>query len=272
MRWSRPPWALGFLVLVGWAGAGCDGGPEAPPSATKLGEPLRVAAAADLQIVLPKLIKAFEESSGVAASATFGASGNLAAQIRQGAPFDVFLSADLAFVEELGAEGSIEPGSIEPYALGSLVLVVHPAAADAVNGLADLPKPEVSKLAIANPQSAPYGRAARQALERSDLWTRLEPKIVLAESVRQALVYEEQGDAEAALISRSLIDPEKGTGVEKVISISPNLHAPLVQGLGIVARSKAPDQARAFADFVRGAEGRLILREAGFEPPQKGRE
>lgn len=258
---------------MGWAFAGCNGGSEAPPTtATKLGEPLRIAAAADLQIVLPKLIKAFEESSGVVASATFGASGNLAAQIRQGAPFDVFLSADLAFVEELGAEGSIASGSIEPYARGSLVLVVHPAAADAVNGLADLTKPEVSKLAIANPQFAPYGRAAREVLERSDLWTRLEPKIVLAESVRQALVYEEQGDAEAALISRSLLDPDKKAGVEKVIPISPNLHAPLVQGLGIVARSKTPDQARAFADFVLGAEGRLILREAGFAPPHQGRD
>lgn len=233
-----------------------------------LGEPLRIAAAADLQVVLPKLIKAFEEKSGVAASATFGASGNLAAQIRQGAPFDIFLSADLAFVEELSAEGSIEPSSIEPYALGSLVLVVHPAAADAVDGLADLIKPEVSNLAIANPQFAPYGRAAREALERSKLWTRLEPKIVIAESVRQALVYEEQGDVEAALVGRSLIDPDKEVVVEKVIPVDPNLHAPLIQGLGIVARSKAPNQAQAFAEFVLSAEGRLILGKAGFEPPE----
>lgn len=267
MKRSRRGWALGFLALIGWACAGCGEDPEFPPTAANLDEPLRIAAAADLQVVLPKLIKAFEESSGLVASPTFGASGNLAAQIRQGAPFDVFMSADMAFVKELGDEGSIDPSSIEPYARGSLVLAVHPAAADAVDGLADLTKPEVSNLAIANPQFAPYGRAAREALERSNLWAKLEPKTVLAESVRQALVHEEQGDAEAALIGRSLIDPEKGSNVEKLIPIDPSLHAPLIQGLGIVARSPARDHARAFADFVLSAEGRLILGKFGFEPP-----
>ena len=234
---------------------------------------MRIAAATDLQAVLPKVIEAFATAQGVAVTPSFGASGNLAEQIRQGAPFDVFLSADMAFVRGLGDEGVIQASSIEPYARGSLVLVVHPAAADAVDELGDLAKPEVGKVAIANPRFAPYGRAAREALERSEIWRKIEPKIVLAESVRQALVYEEHGDADAALVGRSLIDVggKPSTAGDKVIEVDSRLHAPLVQGLGIVARSKSPDQARAFVDFMLGGEGRRILEESGFEPPDAER-
>lgn len=259
-----------------WACAGCGGGPaSAPgPKPAKPEAPLRIAAASDLQLVLPRLIEAFETTREIAVTPTFGASGNLAEQIRQGAPYDVFLSADMAFARKLEDEGAIEPGSVQPYARGSLALVVHPAAADLIDELADLAKPEVGKVAIANPMFAPYGRAAREVLERAELWRELESKIVLAESVRQALVYEAHGDADAALVSRSLIDahpdpsslPE--TVGDKVIEIPPSHHAPLIQGLGIVARSRARDQARAFVDFVLGGEGRLILEESGFEPPE----
>lgn len=238
------------------------------PGSSKLDAPLRVAAAADLQLVLPKLIEAFQATHDATVSPTFGASGNLAEQIRQGAPFDVFLSADMAFVQDLGGEGAIEADSIEPYARGSLVLVVHPAAADAVDELADLKKSAVGKVAIANPQFAPYGRAAREALERAELWRELEPKIVIAGSVRQALVHEERGDVEAALVGRSLIDPaDLNFAGDKLIDVDPKLHAPLVQGLGIVARSQNRERAQAFVDFMLGGAGRLILEESGFEPP-----
>ena len=260
-RWATVPSLLGLLTLA----TGCGGAGPAP--SPRPGASLRIAAASDLLIVLPKLIEAFEATRDVDVAPSFGASGNLAEQIRRGAPFDVFLSADMAFVQGLGDEGVIEPDTIAAYARGSLVLIVHPAAADAVDELADLTKPEVGKVAIANPQFAPYGRAAREALERSNLWRTLEPKIVIGESARQALVYEERGDVEAALVGRSLVIADQDGRGDKLIEVDPTLHAPLIQGLGIIAESQAPDQARAFVDFVLGDEGRRILGEAGFKPP-----
>lgn len=263
-RLRRLAAVAGLLGVLG-AASGCGAtSPAPPPSGSEA--TLRIAAATDLQKVLPRLIEAFEAAGGGgAATPSFGASGNLAEQIRQGAPFDLFLSADMAFPLGLGDEGILAPGSIQPYARGALALVVHPAAADLIDELADLAKPEVGKVAIANPRFAPYGRAARETLDRAGLWSKVEAKIVLAESARQALVHVERGDADAALISRSLLDP---SGDDKVIQIAPKLHSPIIQGLGIVARSQSPAEARAFVDFLLGNRGRLILEEAGFEPPE----
>ena len=229
-------------------------------------EPLRIAAATDLQRVLPELIAGYK-SHDPEVVVTFGASGQLAEQIRKGAPFDVFLAANMKFVADLEAEGVVERGSARSYARGSLVLAVHHSARGAVGSMADLTRPEIHKLAIANPRFAPYGAAASQALERSGLADGLAPKLVLAESVRQAFIYVEQGDAEAALVSRSLI--VDGSGL-KVIEVDPGLYEPLIQGLGVVARSDKIDRARRFADFVVGNGGRAILGDHGFKSPEEG--
>ena len=127
---------------------------------------LRVAAASDLRNAFPKLSERFEQISGIKATATFGASGHLAQQIKQGAPFDLFLAANRAFVDDLVAEGLIKPDSVRPYARGSLVLAVYRDAADDVHSLDDLTKSTVKKIALANPDTAPYGMAGKQALER----------------------------------------------------------------------------------------------------------
>jgi molybdate transport system substrate-binding protein len=224
---------------------------------------LRVAAASDLQGVLPSLTDRFTASSGVTVTSVFGASGQLAQQIRQGAPFDVFLSANMAFIRDLTKEGLIESDTVGAYARGRLVLVVNRDVKATIEGLADLSRPEVKRVAIANPETAPYGLAARQALEKSGLWERLRPKLAEAESVRQALQYVQTGNAEAGLVAHSV------AGVPEVRSteVDPALHEPILQGLGVVARSDHGESARKFTRFLLGGEGREVLVSHGFEPP-----
>lgn len=223
---------------------------------------LRVAAASDLQAALPVLADRFRAKSGVTIMATFLSSGLLARQIKQGAPYDVFLAANESFVRDLAAGGFIRPGSVHSYARGSLVLAVHGDLGDRVRSLADLAHPEVKKIALANPETAPYGRAGKQALERAGLWTPLQPRIVLGESVRQALLYAQKGDAEAALVGRAIANvPEV-----RVVEVDESLYDPIVQALGIVADSSRPAEADAFAAFVLSEDGQAVLKTFGFKP------
>jgi molybdate transport system substrate-binding protein len=224
---------------------------------------LRLAAASDLQTVLPKLLDRFQARTGIATSPpVFLSSGQLAQQITQGAPFDVFLAANESFVSNLAAGGLIRPESVHPYARGSLALAVYHEFGDQIRTLADLAQPAVRKIALANPVTAPYGKAGQQALERAGLWARLQPKIVLAESVRQALLYAQKGDAEAALVGRALATVP---GI-RVIELDPGLYDPIVQALGIVATTPRPGDAEAFVQFILGAEGQASLQEFGFKP------
>jgi len=252
---NRPRWLAPILALAAGLPSGCgEAGPDRPT--------IRVAAASDLQHALPVLIAAFRQEHGedLDVEPTFGASGQLAEQIRQGAPFDVFLSADRRFVEKLAGEGSIDPKSVRPYARGTLVLAIRDVSDPIVKGLADLSRPEVKTIAIANPELAPYGRAAKQTLERAGLWEALGPKIVPAESVRQALQFAESGNADVAFVGRSLADIK---GI-RAVGVPVDSYDPIIQVLGVSARPGRPDDARAFADFVVGKVGQGILQDLGF--------
>jgi molybdate transport system substrate-binding protein len=238
---------------MGLAGWGCEGARPAP---------LRIAAASDLQAALPKLADQFQASTGIAVAITFGASGQLAEQIKQGAPFDVVLSANESFVGDLARGGFVTPGSVKPYARGSLVLAVFRGQPLAVTQLGDLASPEIKRIALANPATAPYGKAGKQALERAGLWDKLESKIVLAESVRQALLYAQKGDAEAALVGRAIA----GVPEVRTVEIDPRLYDPIIQALGVVTASQRTADAERFAQFVLGVEGQTVLKEFGFSP------
>jgi molybdate transport system substrate-binding protein len=223
-----------------------------------------VAAASDLQAVLPVLIARCKPvSTGVVVVPTFGASGQLAEQVRAGAPFDLFLAANRAFVRDLAAEGVIDPNSVRDYAVGSLVLVVPRDSGANISGFADLVRPEVKKVAIANPATAPYGAAAKQALQRAGLWDELASKLVIADSVRQALQYVQTGNAEAGLVGRAI------SGVPEVRSVvvDPLLYDPIVQGLGVVAKSPHRQEAEVFARFLLGDEARKVFEDYGFKRP-----
>lgn len=249
-----------LAVVVGVLG--CE---SAEPEA----EPLRVAAASDLQNALPILAARFRQDTGIVIEPTFGSSGQLAQQIEQGAPFDVFLAANRAYVEGLAEKGVIEPDSVRAYARGSLVLAVHQDVGAWLTALNDLRKPAVRKVAIANPEFAPYGRAAKQALEAAGLWEELQPKLAQAESVRQALQFVETGNAEVGLVSRA----NAGSEALRIIPIDPALYEPLEQALGVVKGSKRREDAEKFVDFVLGEVGQGMLSDLGFRhPAQEGAE
>jgi len=226
-------------------------------------EPLRIAAASDLQAVLPGLADRFQARTGLATSLIFGASGQLAQQIKGGAPFDVFLAANRGYVRELVDGGLILADSAHPYARGSLVLAVYRGLGTDVRTLRDLAQPAVKKVALANPAFAPYGKAAKQALERAGMWKELQPKIVISETVRQALVYAQRGDAEAALIGRAISAVPEIQAYE----IDQELYDPIIQELGILTASQRPGDARRFIDFVLGEEGQDVLKQFGFLRP-----
>jgi molybdate transport system substrate-binding protein len=250
-----------MLPLALALAAGCGGGGLPAPA-----EPLRVAAASDLQPALADLEAGFRKATGRAVQLVAGSSGTFAQQIRQGAPFDVFLSADREYARALEKEGVIVAGSVKAYALGTLVLALRAEADGGVATLEDLARPEVKRIAIANPEHAPYGRAARQALEEAGLWEGLQPKVVLADSVRQATQFVETGNADAGLVGKAVADAA-GLATRPV---PPRLYDPIVQGLGIVAASKQREHAQAFVDFLLAPDGQDILRAHGFAAPRPG--
>ncbi len=251
----RRSWLIFGLVGTAAMLAGCGPGTSKP-------EPLRLAAASDLRQALPVLIAAFRQDRSIEVEPIFGSSGQLAEQIRQGAPFDLFLSANRGFVDRLAGEGVVDAGSVQPYARGTLVLAINPVFAHHPKSLKDLTDPAIKSIAIANPDLAPYGIAAKQALERLNLWDTLKPKLVPAESVHQALQFVRSGSAEVGFVSRGLTD---APGLE-LMALPANSHDPIIQYLGVVARSSRKGDAQAFAAFMSGPVGQAMLVDLGFGP------
>jgi molybdate transport system substrate-binding protein len=191
---------------------------------------------------------------------TFGSSGLLSKQIEQGAPFDIFASASEGFVDRLEPQGLILPGSRHIFAQGRLVIWQRQDAATPVNSLQQLATPAIRRIAIANPEHAPYGLAARQALESKNLWEVLQAKIVLGENVAQAFQFAQTGNVDAAIVAQSLATRPQG----RAIPVEPETHAPINQTLCILRRSQQPEACRQFVDFLLSADGRAVLRRYGF--------
>jgi molybdate transport system substrate-binding protein len=234
-----------------------------PACAERSNEPLLVAAAASLSAVLPDLTAAFESETGYRVQTTTGASGQLTQQIREGAPIDVFLSADREWIERLSDDGRIVPGTIAIYARGRLVVFQSAASSLHITQIGEIANPAIRRIAIANPETAPYGRAARQALEAAGILSAVEARLVIAENVRQTVQYVETAGADLALTSEALMVEGQGTWTE----VPQELYDPLDQALGVVANRPNEKIARAFASFVLGQRGREILLASGFTPP-----
>jgi len=243
---------LALVLAVARAG-------EAQPAATTL----VVYAAADLQMAFSEIKPLFEKATGARVTLVMGSSGNLAKQIGHGAPADVFFAANESFVDDLKAAGAIIPQTRALYAQGRIVLAAPKKSAAAARELADLLKPEVRRVAIANPAHAPYGRAAQEALERAGVWDKVKPKLVYGENIRHALQFVETGAVEAGVVALSIADAPGIT----YAPIDPALHAPLNQVAAVVKRSPHPDLGAAFIQFVNGAEGRLVMKRYGFLLP-----
>ena len=232
---------------------------EAQPAATTL----VVYAASDLDMAFREIKPLFEKATGARMTLVMGSTGNLAKQIGHGAPADVFFAANESFVDDLRAAGAIIPQTRALYAQGRIVLAAPKKSAVAARELADLLKPEVRRVAIANPAHAPYGRAAQEALERAGVWEKVKPKLVYGENIRHALQFVEAGAVEAGIVALSIAD---APGIAYA-PIEPRLHAPLNQVAAVVKRSPHPDLGAAFIQFVNGAEGRPILKRYGFLLP-----
>ncbi len=223
---------------------------------------LIVAAAADLVFALREMAPIFEREHQVEVTLTFGSTGQLAQQIQQGAPVDVFFAANVAFVEDLRAKGAILRDSVEPYAQGQIVLATQKNR-PSLPTLKDLTREDVKRIAIANPAHAPYGMAAREALISAGVWTQVQPKLVYGENIRQALQFLQTGNVDAAILARSIAQvPEV-----QFARIDPNLYRPIIQAAAVTARSRQPDLARAFIRFVNGPQGRPIMKHFGFLLP-----
>jgi molybdate transport system substrate-binding protein len=207
---------------------------------------LIIAAASDLAPLAPKLEQAYKEKVRF----TLASSGSLKQQIENGAPFDVFLSANEQYVKDLAAAGLVTDAT--SYAIGRIALW---SPNGSVTSLADLRKSSVIHLAIPNPQHAPYGVAARQALESQGVWKDVEPKIVYGENVRQALQFAESGNADAVITSWTLL-------IGKLLP--DQWHAPIRQTGAVVKSTSQPDAARRFLKFLLGAEAQKILNNGGL--------
>lgn len=217
---------------------------------------LIVAAAADLAPLQTPLASAFHRASGQTLRFTIGSSGELARQIRSGAPYDVYLSANEQYVKDLAAAGLLEQASLTVYAHGRLALW---SKTGMYKTLPDLLKPQALHVAIANPKFAPYGVAAKQVLENRGLWNRLESKIVFGENIRETLQYAESGNADAAIVAWSLVHDRGG------ILLPAAWHAPIEQEGGVLSRSSQRALARRFLEFLTGPQGVRILEAHGLE-------
>ncbi|MBE7940108.1 molybdate ABC transporter substrate-binding protein [Ramlibacter aquaticus] len=228
-----------------------------------------IAAASDLKFALDVIVAGYEKSTGRAVRVTYGSSGNFARQLEQGAPFDMFMSADEGFVKALATKGlTADEGAL--YASGRIVLFSPSETAftpdPGMEGLkAALAQGRVRKFAIANPEHAPYGRAAMQALQAKGLWTQLEPKLVMGENVSQAAQFAASGSTEGGIFALSLaLSPNFG-GRGKYAVLPEPLHQPLRQRMVLMRR--AVPEARAFYEYLQGPAARDVFKRFGFRLP-----
>jgi molybdate transport system substrate-binding protein len=222
-----------------------------------------VAAAADLQYAFTEIAALSEKRTGQPVTLVFGSTGQLAQQIENGAPFDLFAAANIAFVEDLRAKGLVFDDSVALYGEGRIVLAVNRGAGVSAAAPDDLLNPVIQRIAIANPEHAPYGVAAKEALISAGVWEAVEPKLVYGENVRQALQFVQTGDAQAGIVALSVANVPEITWT----LIDADLHNPLRQALAVVTTSSQPEAARAFAAFINGPEGRPIMQRYGFVLP-----
>ena len=253
--------AIAVLVMVA-AVAACS----RPPKPASLG----IAAAADLRFAFPALAQRFQAAHPeTTLTPAYGSSGNYYSQIRNGAPFDVFLSADMEYPKRLVAEGAAVADSLFLYGTGRIELWVpaqSPLDLDRL-GIHALEDPSVHHVAIANPRHAPYGRAAAAALRSLGVYDRVAAKLVIGENISQAFEFVESGAAEAGLVAKSLTLAPAMRGKGRSWEIPPDSYPPLEQAGVILSRAKGSRAAAQFRAWMMGPEARAILAQYGFSLP-----
>lgn len=224
---------------------------------------LTIAAAADMTFALKDIAAGFERETGISVVVSYGSTGILAGQIRSGAPFDVYLAADASVVRTLASDGFIVADSVTPYATGVIVLAVRSESGLRIESIKDLLRPDVRWVAIANPEHAPYGKAAKEALLSAGIWDAIKDKVVFGENVSQTLKFVQTGDADAGIIALS-VAKQPGIGLAQIDS---KMYRPIEQAAGILKSSEEQGAAKEFLRYLGGADSATILEQYGFGEP-----
>lgn len=248
-----------WLLVAALVVAGCS-------SKSSGGRRVRIAAASDLQKAFTELGKEFEAKTHIAPEFTFGSSGQLSKQIEQGAPYFLFAAANTEFAMATVKAGRCDEKSAALYARGRIV-VWTPNGGPTPLKLEDLAKPEFKRISIANPEHAPYGKAAKQALEKAGVWAQIEPRLVLGENIQATMLYAKERNVDASIVALSLaVVNDGGT----TLQIDPTMHEPLDQMLVVCGNGEESDAARQFVAMLSSPEGREVMSRYGFQlPPQK---
>ncbi len=229
---------------------------------------ITVAAAADLRPALEEMAARFEASSGVHVKLTYGSSGNFFQQIQNGAPFDVFFSANTDYAKKLESAGLVVPGTYYEYARGKIVIMVAgQSGLDPKAGLKILLDPAVKKIAIADPSHAPYGQAAVAALKSQGIYDQVSPKLVVGENISQAASFVLSGAADAGIIALSLALSPAANAQVRYAEIPLDANPPIQQACVVIKSSKVADRARQFEAFLQTPESAKIFERYGFEVP-----
>ncbi len=224
---------------------------------------LTVAAASDLTQAFEEIGREFEATNKIKVVFVFGSTGMLTRQIENGAPMDLFAAANVDYIDQLEQKGLIIPGTKAIYARGRITMWTTADSPLTIQTISDLRQPEVKRIAIANPDHAPYGLAAQQALQKAGMWDEVKPKLVYGDNIRQTLQYAETGNVDVAIVALSLSQQSKG----RWTLIPEELHEPINQGVAVLKTTRNETAARAFSSFVTGPRGREILAKYGFAFP-----
>ena len=230
-------------------------------------EKITIAAAADLKFALNEVVTAFKGANPTEeVEVIYGSSGKAHTQIQQGAPYDLYFSADVAFPQELIKGGFSASTEVTPYALGRIVLWSSSRDATKMT-LASLTDPQIAHIGIANPKHAPYGKRAEEALRASKLWEKVEAKLIYGENITQTAQFVQTGNAEVGILALSIAVAPELSGKGGYYLISDNLHEPLNQGFIILKRAENNKLAKQFADYMGSKDTRAIMTRYGFVLP-----
>jgi molybdate transport system substrate-binding protein len=267
----RPRWTCGAAIRSGdksmrLAKVAVLAAMAAFAPAAFAGDKITIAAAADLKYCFDEILATFRKAHADAeVDIVYGSSGNLRTQIEQGAPFDLYFSADIAFPREL-AKAGLAASDVEPYATGRLVLWSGTLDASSLR-IADLTRTDIGRIAIANPQHAPYGKRAEEALRASGIWDRVQGKLVYGENIAQAAQFAQSGNAQVGIIALSLVLGPELSGKGSYSLVPDSLHQPLEQGFVITRYADGNPLAKEFAAYMRSPATRMVMVRYGFALP-----
>jgi molybdate transport system substrate-binding protein len=248
--------AVVFALLLGLGGKFCAA------------QEVTVAAAADLQFVMQEVAARFQKETGQTIKLTYGSSGNFFQQLQNGAPFDMFFSANLDYPRKLEAAGLTEPGTFYQYAVGKIVIwVLKGSKVDVSSGPRSLLSPSINKIAIANPEHAPYGQAAVAAMKNEKIYDKVAAKLVLGENISQAVTFVVSGSADVGIVALSLALSPNMTDKGRYSEIPAGDYPPIEQACVILKSSQHKDAARAFLNFLKTPAVAELFQTYGFAFP-----